>query len=191
MEIYLIRHTKVGIPSNICYGQTDVSLAESYKEEIGQVLSNLGSTENFTCYSSSLKRCKELANHISTSPVFDKRLMEMNFGDWENKSWEKIGKLEFDKWHSDFVNNHVPNGESYFELYTRSISFLNEILLENKNSILVTHGGVIRAILAHTLGLPLENSFRLRIDYGSISKIKFEKRITQVEFVNISTDYHR
>ncbi|HMV45680.1 MAG TPA: histidine phosphatase family protein, partial [Leptospiraceae bacterium] len=156
-----------------------------------QVLSNLGSTENFTCYSSPLERCRVLANSISTSPILEKRLMEMNFGDWENKSWDEIGKTEFDQWHSDFVKNHVPNGESYFELYTRSISFLNEILLENKNSILVTHGGVIRAILAHTLGLPLENSFRLKIEYGSISKIQVTNQISQVEFVNISADYHR
>ncbi|HNN82431.1 MAG TPA: histidine phosphatase family protein, partial [Leptospiraceae bacterium] len=56
---------------------------------------------------------------------------------------------------------------------------------------LVTHGGVIRAILAHTLGLPLENSFRLKIEYGSISKIQVTNQISQVEFVNISADYHR
>lgn len=35
MKLYLVRHTRVDVPSGICYGQTDVPLADSFETEMG------------------------------------------------------------------------------------------------------------------------------------------------------------
>jgi alpha-ribazole phosphatase len=48
----------------------------------------------------------------------------------------------------------------------------------------LTHAGVIRALLAHALNMKLADSFRLQIDYGSITQITVEKGITRVAYVN-------
>lgn len=187
MEIYLIRHTKVEVPANTCYGQSDVSLADSFEKETESILEKLSNTDHFICYTSPLTRCKSLANKISTREIkLEPRLMELNFGDWELKTWKNIGKESFDEWNEDFVNNKVPGGESYFELSVRVKSFWKEIIKKKEDSILVTHGGVIRALLAHCLGLPLENSFRLKIDYGSITKIILNGEFVNVEYVNLT-----
>lgn len=185
MEIYLVRHTKVNIAKDICYGQADIGLASSFQEEASKILKNLPDTSGYTCYTSPLTRCKLLTDKMFCKEIItDPRLMELNFGDWELKSWDSIGKQEFDAWHCDFVNNRTPNGESYFQLYTRAISLWKEIILKRENVILISHGGVIRALLSYCLGLPLENSFRLKIDYGSISKIILNGDFLTVEYVN-------
>ncbi|MBP9884927.1 MAG: alpha-ribazole phosphatase [Leptospiraceae bacterium] len=185
MEIYLIRHTKVDVPSNTCYGQSDVSLADSFVQETQSILEKLPNTEHFICYTSPLTRCKSLAGKIRVREIkMEPRLMELNFGDWELKTWKNIGKESFDLWHEDFVNNKVPGGESYFELYTRVKSFWKEMISKKEDTILITHGGVIHALLAHSLGLALENSFRLKIDYGSITKIILNGEFVNVEYVN-------
>lgn len=186
MEIYLVRHTKVAVAPNICYGQSDVALAESFFEEAEIILRKLSNPKNFVCYSSPLTRCKLLAEKIpSKETILEPRLMEFNFGDWELKTWESIGKQAFDSWHSDFVNNKVPNGESYFELFNRSTLFLKEIISKNKDVILITHGGVIRTLLSHVIGFPLANSFRLKIGFGSISKIIYSDGHFSVEYISI------
>jgi len=41
MEVYIIRHTKVAVENGICYGQTDVALADSFQEELAVLKSQL------------------------------------------------------------------------------------------------------------------------------------------------------
>ena len=48
MEVYLIRHTQVGIESGICYGQTDVPLADSFPLECKRVQEKLPNSDRIT-----------------------------------------------------------------------------------------------------------------------------------------------
>ncbi|MBK6605781.1 MAG: alpha-ribazole phosphatase [Leptospiraceae bacterium] len=185
MEIYLVRHTKVSVKENTCYGNSDVGLAESFIGEADAVRSKIPNLENLVCYSSPLTRCKFLSEELNCKEIrLDPRLKELNFGDWELNTWDSIGKQAFDAWHLDFVNNRTPDGESYFELYTRAVSFWQEITNKKDSLILITHGGVIRALLAHILGMPLENSFRIKVDYGSVSKVILSGEFLTVEYIN-------
>ena len=59
MEIYLVRHTKVAVAPNICYGQSDVALAESFFEEAEIILRKLSNPKNFVCYSSPDPPCHD------------------------------------------------------------------------------------------------------------------------------------
>lgn len=185
MEVYLVRHTRVKLLKNICYGQTDVELADSFEDEYIELEKKIPDRNNMVCYSSPLTRCKKLANKLFENKFqTDLRLMELNFGSWENKTWDEIGKDSFDIWHSDFVNNPIPDGESYQQLSKRVISFWEEIKLSQKNIVLISHAGVIRALLSFFLGLPLENSFRLNISYGGITKVILNDNLIQVEYIN-------
>ncbi|MBP6739816.1 MAG: alpha-ribazole phosphatase [Leptospiraceae bacterium] len=185
MEIYLVRHTKVSVKENTCYGNSDVGLADSFIREAEVVKSKIPNLEYLVCYSSPLTRCKLLSEKLNCKEInFEPRLKELNFGDWELNTWDRIGKQAFDAWHLDFVNNPTPNGESYFELYTRAVSFWQEIANKKESLILITHGGVIRALLAHILGFPLENSFRIKVDYGSVTKIVLAGEYLTLEYVN-------
>ena len=171
MEIYLIRHTTPEIEKGICYGQSDIPVASGFESEVEEILKNNSLLKSkFIVYSSPLQRCKLLAERLFGSTIYyDKRLMELNFGEWELQPWEDINKSELDSWMKDFVNVSCPNGESYKGLYDRVVEF-NQSLhpLINKKIAIITHAGVIRAFLAHYNKVALVDSFKFKVAFGEI-----------------------
>lgn len=173
MEIYLIRHTTPYIGKGICYGQTDISLNEElFAQEVKIIQSKLPKgIAHF--YTSPLQRCKKLTQQLTSNYTEDSRLMELDFGDWENKPWSELKQEEVNIWMNDFANVKVPNGECYRDLHQRTISFITDILEKNhKKVLIITHAGNIRSFMSWTLDLPLENSFRIALNYGSTVKIE-------------------
>lgn len=173
MHLYLVRHTKPNVEAGICYGQTDLALASSFEQELTQVKGKMEHLPNAIIYSSPLQRCTQLAQsfeHLGKVNV-DARLMELNFGDWEMQKWDDIPSGMIEEWAQDHVMQAPPNGESFYALQQRCISFLEEVstITGDQDVVLFTHAGAIRAILAHLLGLPLHHAFRLHVDYASVS----------------------
>ncbi|MCZ2102171.1 MAG: alpha-ribazole phosphatase [Chitinophagales bacterium] len=186
MEIYLIRHTTPIVDKGICYGQTDLDIHPiQFEEELTHIQSKL--PEDIThFYSSPLKRCVTLTQRLTTDFETHKRLMELNFGAWENKKWDEINKTELNQWMADFVNIHPPQGENYITLYKRTLNFLESLLqTSHKHVAIVTHAGNIRSILSYILGLPLENSFRIHLDYGAVVHIQLEVDPSLCKLVSI------
>ncbi|HEU4496509.1 MAG TPA: alpha-ribazole phosphatase family protein [Flavobacterium sp.] len=175
MEIYLIRHTTPAIGKGICYGQSDIPAEASlFAAELAAIKSKIPSGIK-NCYSSPLTRCSMLAEQLCRGYHSDSRLMELHFGDWENKNWNNINRQELDIWMQDFVNAAPPNGESYSALHQRTAAFVNDLLAAGKESaLIVTHAGNIRSFLSLALGLPLQNSFRVEVPYGALVILKLE-----------------
>ncbi|MBD8490845.1 alpha-ribazole phosphatase [Echinicola sp. CAU 1574] len=176
MEIHLIRHTAPQIAKGICYGQSDIELADTFEEEVHLIKKKLPRLNpDFAVFSSPLKRCKKLAITLFHSLItLDGRLMELNFGEWELKAWNNIPKEEINPWMKDFVNTPCPNGEAYQELYQRCIDFLTELKSSDvQQAVIITHAGPIRAINAYLNNIDLKDSFDLKVNYGSIIQFNY------------------
>lgn len=171
MEIYLIRHTETVVPKGICYGQADVDIKEPYLEIFEDIKSQLPT--DAIVYSSPLQRCKKMAEFFSNEIIFDNRLKEMNFGNWELQAWNDIPLEEINPWMDNFVEVRVPNGESFKDLYHRVGEFYSELLQKNDDKVvLFCHDGTIRSILSRYHKTQLKDSFSLyKIQYGEILKI--------------------
>ena len=192
MKLTLIRHTSLQTGAGICYGQSDVDVAESFVNEAEKTKEKLMAISFNAIYSSPLQRCVKLANALNLgAPVLDNRLMELNFGDWELQAWDDIPRDIFDTWAHDYANIAPPNGETFSQLQQRGLNFLEEILAKHTNEhiAVVSHGGMIRALLAHVLNIELKGLFRFTIDYGSVTQLEFgapkSNRVPKVEFVNL------
>lgn len=174
MEIYLIRHTKPCVAKGICYGQSNIDVAESFEEELKKLFIKIPKKFD-SIYSSPLKRCKRLAeNLISDEIIYDDNLKELNFGDWELRNWNEIDRVELNSWMSDYVNNAPPNGESYKDLLGRIKYFWTENIIasSNKKIAIITHAGVIRATISMILKTDLKSSVNISIDYGNVTCIQ-------------------
>ncbi len=174
MEVYLIRHTSVAVPKSICYGQTDVPLADTFLTEKEAVLKLLPDLTHAVVYSSPAQRCTQLAGCISDAYQIHPHLQEIHFGNWEGRAWDEIPPEELNPWMENFVSVCPPNGESFQQLYTRSTQVLKQ--WQNTVSgplILVTHAGVIRSLLCYSRQVPLQDAFQFAVDYGSVTKIHF------------------
>ena len=176
MEIYLVRHTETICEKGICYGQSDVAIAEPFDLVFEAIISQLP-TEAII-FSSPLQRCTLLAKHIqdkikTISYQEDERLKEMNFGDWEMQNWNDILPEQLNPWMEDFVNIPASNGESFTGLHKRVNEFLSDQISKeiDKPIIIVSHAGVIRSILCHYSELPLKDAFNNKVDFGQVIKI--------------------
>ena len=188
MKLTLIRHTSLQIASDICYGHSDIDVAASFASEAANTQSKLAEITFDAIYSSPLQRCVKLAEALNWGePILDNRLMELNFGDWEMQAWKAIPRDIFDDWAHDYANEAPPNGETFSQLQQRGLSFLDEILSKNlnENVAVITHGGMIRALLAHVLNMQLKGLFRFAIDYGSVTQIDFAAAVPRINFVNL------
>ena len=172
MTLTLVRHTKVGIPTSICYGQTDAPLAETYPEEWAEAVRKLGGDlGRFSkIYSSPLQRCLLFAKRYFGEVETDPRLMEINFGEWEGKPWEEIFALPEGKaWFADYLHATPPGGESYPEMAARVRSFYEEKVKGKEGDLLlVTHSGVFRCLLEILKGYTPEEAMAADIGYGDV-----------------------
>lgn len=179
MEVYVIRHTPVAVSKDICYGQSNVSLADTFIQDAEQLSKQLPTCFD-AVYCSPLQRCKELATALKfENTLFDSSLMEMNFGDWENQKWDEINQSELNHWMADFVNVKTPNGENLKELFQRVQFFFNQLRKkEHKKVLIITHAGVIRCLWAYLLDIPLQNIFKIVVGYKEMYACKLGKDIT-------------
>jgi len=168
MEIFLIRHTTPAVDKGFIYGRTDVPLADSFDAEKELIRTKLPADID-TFFSSPSSRCILLAHQITDSFKIDDRLMELDFGLWEGKTWETIDRAESERWMEDFINNRPPGGETLQEMKTKVMEFWNELLvLPYRRVGIVTHAGVIRLILTSVNSAPLQSLFNIPVSYGDV-----------------------
>jgi len=150
MSLILLRHTKPDGADGVCYGRTDLPLADGLDAEVARLLGELPHT--IRILSSPLSRCLKLAEAIGSARgqavEVEQNLIEMDFGAWENRAWDNIPRAEVDAWVSDFHNSKPHGGESVAELGARVQSALNAVMSGPVPVLAVTHSGVIRAALA-------------------------------------------
>ncbi len=166
MQVFLIRHPRPLLAAGICYGQLDVDCDDPLP--IARRLRPL-LPANIRIIASPLRRTRRLAEALHPQPLFDARLMELNFGAWEGKRWSEIDRVQIDAWAADLLNFIPPDGESVAMLQRRAVDCVTA--LDAGHVALVTHGGVIRALLGHWAQLPLEEWSRLTPDFGSVTRV--------------------
>lgn len=202
MDIYLIRHTQTATDPGLCYGQSDIALADSFPDEMASLHDKLPEfDDDCIVFSSPLTRCLQLAETFSDTVITDTRLQELDFGEWEGKRFDDIDAAVLQHWTNNFVTAAPPKGENFEDLYQRTGSFWQDLLAteasapahaphlrpvgEAKQVLVITHAGVIRALLARALNLPLANSFQLRIDSGSAHKLRQADDYLYIEYINL------
>ena len=186
MEVYLIRHTTPDIEKGTYYGRTDVPLPRSYEFDFDALKKKIPRKFD-AVFSSPLSRCRLFARELDCN-LFksDDRILEMDFGDWETKKWNEIEKTAFDLWMNNFDTMATPNGESFQSLYDRVIEFYDEEVRagDHDTVAIVTHGGVIRSIINHILGIPLKNAFSYELDFGSVTLVDKHGGWAKVKYLN-------
>jgi alpha-ribazole phosphatase len=177
MIIKAIRHTRVDITSGICYGITDVPLTDTFDDEATQILEQLKNQHFDIVFSSPLSRCTKLVSRIfpETMLVVNYRLKELNFGDWEMQQWDAIFNYPEGKiWFEDYINTACPNGESLVNMITRAKMFLDDLEETKYEKIaLVTHAGMIRALMCLVQHKTPEEAFQTPLKYGEILNFSY------------------
>ncbi|NMF37851.1 histidine phosphatase family protein [Flammeovirga yaeyamensis] len=178
MTIYLVRHTTPDVEaSKILYGQTDLNLDQNFDAEAEEVKQTIGDDGLSSIFYSPLKRCKQLAKKLPADiHIEDDRLLEINYGDWEMKTFHELG-ADLKEWAKYFDHKAAPNGESLMDVKSRLCDFWQDNIQydEGKSIAIVTHGVVMRVILCYLLEMPLKNIFRIQFGFGKVIKIELQE----------------
>lgn len=156
MRLILVRHPPPLVAPGICYGSTDLDVAPAQLE---QTLAALAPQlpADVPLYSSPLRRCAGLAASLSATPIFDKRLVEMDFGAWEMRPWDDILRADIDAWAADMVTYQPGGGDSVLRMAARIADFYEDLQRQLGNdgqAIVICHAGAIRLLSARHAGLP-------------------------------------
>lgn len=183
MNLYFVRHGETEHNKNQCYyGSIDVDITEKGVLQAQKGAKKLKNINFNKVYISELKRAGQTANIFmegrQVELIRDKRINEINFGEFEGKSHEEIKEFYSDEWKlwcDDWKGFTPPGGECYTQFYDRIKSFMDDILkLDEDNVLIVTHGGVIRSVYCYLLGGNLDFFWSFGSKNGDITIIKYE-----------------
>jgi alpha-ribazole phosphatase len=136
--------------------------------------------------SSPLRRCAEFAKELATRhglPLqIEDGFKEISFGRWEGRRVAEVFETETEavsRYWQDPVARTPPGGEPLTGFAARVGKAWEELLreAEGEHVLLVAHGGVIRAILVHVLGMPLAHVLRLEVPVAAMSRIRVQPNV--------------
>ena len=178
--IDLYRHGKVDGPPAL-YGQTDIACTE---EGHSKLLAHLNtSAAPDIVLTSSLKRCAFTAKAFATQQDISMEILpflqEMDFGLWDGVPFDHLTDEQesLEKFWESPAAFPPPEGETLSDFNNRIKQFwpsLNKYSSAKKVSV-IAHGGVIRMLLAHALGLEYKNpSLFTSLSIDNASKTRIE-----------------
>lgn len=177
MDIVLIRHPAVALDSGVCYGHSDVALADDVDVSASTLALKLATLQvppPRVLMSSPLTRCAALAAALAAAfgcvLSHDERLKEMDFGTWEQQRWDSIDRILLDDWAANFEHARAHGGESVAQFVMRVRAWFDAFAQtrELAPSYVVTHAGVIRVIASLVLEVPIERCLRWSLDMAGI-----------------------
>ena len=157
MTIYLIRHGKTSANEKHLYcGSTDLSLSVAGREELQNIRYDI---KNVRFITSGMKRANETLQMLFGDVPYEvePRFREVDFGIFEMRSYDQLKETEeYQAWLAgDNEANIPPRGESGMQMKARVMEAFSEI---KEDTCIITHGGVIAAIMEHLF--PEENKNR-------------------------------
>lgn len=181
MNIYLIRHGRQS--SQLC--NVNVSLAEEGKRQAELLGKRLSGYRIDGLYSSHLIRATETAQivnkYIKQEHIIRGDLREISFGILEGYSDEYIQehfgdfKLEQMKLEEDIP---YPGGECGRDVFKRAMVTMDEIRKSGKHNVaVITHGGVIRSLLAGLLDVNMSKKllFAISLENCSVTQLIYDE----------------
>ena len=180
----LIRHALCDPVGRSIAGRTSgVHLNAEGRVEAEALARRLGEVAISAIYSSPLERALEtaapIAAHQGVPVIQAPGLLELDFGDWTGKTLQELDRLP--QW-KDFniyrSGTQIPGGEGMGDVLARALGEVNRIRARHPGSemvvAVVSHGDVLRALIAHFLGVPLDLFQRLEISPASVSVVALE-----------------
>ena len=194
-RVYLMRHGEVANGGEKRYnGHIDVDITAAGVEQMHRLAGLLADKPITAVYSSDLIRSVKgadiIAKRLNRSYTPLRRLRERSVGAWEGLTADEIRARfpgEFLLWRADLLNYRPAGGECVTDVRDRIIPEYERLVSAHPDQeiALLLHGGVNRVILAHVLGLDLNNLFRLDQSFGALNIIEhFEDGMAVIKLLN-------
>ena len=152
MKIYITRHGQTNLNKRrLMQGLTDEPLNETGRAQAREARLKLGDVRFDAVYASPLDRAQETASIVGgverNQVIIDPRIIEVDFGPYEQRSYFKMGLWMTLYWAWPEVIPAPKGVETIESMVKRSKDFLDSIQEKGYDTILIVcHGGIIRAL---------------------------------------------
>ncbi len=199
-RIFLLRHAlSVANDSGVLAGQiSGIALSKAGQEQAKNLIERIGEVKFDSLRVSPMQRCQETIAPWVESPfgsgisqyLLDDQIIEMDYGTWSGK---KLSKLSREKLWKDIQSRPskvtFPGGEKFTSMQKRAFRTIEELGKAKKGSshLIVSHGDVIKAIIAAALKMKLDDFQSLIIDPASVTVLDFDGQTSRLVAYNDKT----
>lgn len=178
-RLLLIRHAPTPETGRKLTGRgRGVSLGEAGTAQARRTAGLLAGVSLKAVYASPIERTWETASVIAEphrlEPIPHDGLLEVDYGDWTGRTLVSLSKLKAWRVVQQTPSRMVfPNGESLADAQNRAVRTCEELAARHRRDTiaLVTHADVIKALLSHYLGQPLDLFQRVGVAPTSVSVV--------------------
>jgi probable phosphoglycerate mutase len=201
MRLVLIRHAhSEANAAGILSGRLpNVHLSEKGNVQAENLAVRLGNFPVSNLRISPMERCFEtispwinsvvLANKPKFEPIIDPELTEVDYGTWSGKKLIALSKNKLWKTVQESPSRmYFPHGEGIAQMQARAMTSVHQaVSAKGKGTaVIVSHGDVIKSIVASALGMHLDEFQRIIIDPASISILDFSSTKPRTLLLNDS-----
>ena len=172
--IVLIRHATTASTGKRLGGWTDTPLDDRGREQARRTAGHLAGLPFAAVYSSPLKRTRQTARIVAEPhglPVRTRKgVGEVDYGDWTDRALGHLRRRSYWKTIQQFPSRVTfPGGESIRGAQARAVDTVEALAAEHGDDTIavVSHADVIKAVVAHFLGMPLDAFQRLVVSPAS------------------------
>ncbi|MBX8625931.1 alpha-ribazole phosphatase family protein [Pseudomonas glycinae] len=180
LRLDLLRHGETELGGGL-RGSLDDALTEKGWAQMREAVIGQGPWDRLV--SSPLQRCARFAEELSAQrdlPVsLDKNLQELHFGAWEGQSAAALMETDAEAlglfW-ADPYGFTPPQGEPVSDFSARVLAAVMRLhaAYAGERVLLVSHGGVMRLLLARARGLPREQLLNVEVAHGALFSLIVE-----------------
>jgi probable phosphoglycerate mutase len=201
MQLILIRHAhSEANAAGILSGRLpNIHLSEKGVAQSDQLALRLGNFRVSNLRISPMERCFEtispwvnstlLPNYPNFVPTIDPDLTEVDYGSWSGKKLSVLSRHKLWSTVQEAPSRmYFPNGEGISQMQSRAMKSVHQsISVKTKGAaVIVSHGDVIKSIVASALGVHLDEFQRIVIDPASISILDYSSTKPRVLLLNDS-----
>lgn len=196
-KVILVRHGEsVWNSERRIQGSRDPELSPRGRRQTDLLVSHLRTHLTPTVaaiVTSPLRRAAQTADQMAAAyriPVVrEPDLREMSLGRWEGMTVAEIQAAYpggYEQWLEDPLASPAPGGEDLRAFERRVVGALERMRGAHPGAdlIVVSHGGVIKALLCFALGLDVRHLFRLKQDNTAVNRIELDGRVRRVLLLN-------
>ncbi|MCH4902105.1 alpha-ribazole phosphatase family protein [Pseudomonas sp. B707] len=180
LRLDLLRHGETELGGGL-RGSLDDALTEKGWAQMREAVNGQGPWDRLV--SSPLQRCARFAEELSAQrdlPVsLDKNLQELHFGAWEGQSAAALMQTDAEALGLFWADPYVftpPQGEPVSDFSARVMAAVMRLHASHAGErvLLVSHGGVMRLLLARARGLPREQLLNVEVGHGALFSLIVE-----------------
>jgi alpha-ribazole phosphatase len=180
LRLDLLRHGETELGGGL-RGSLDDALTDKGWAQMRAAVVEQGPWDRLV--SSPLQRCARFAEELGAQlglPVhLDKDLQELHFGAWEGQSAATLMEtdaLALGLFWADPYSFTPPEGERVEDFSTRVLAAVGRLQAScaGERVLLISHGGVMRLLLAQARGLPREQLLNVEVGHGALFSLSVE-----------------